>query len=127
MQLGREHKRQGIGNQKNMLILLSVCPDDGRAVVFQIWNSEERHRPSLRAVYCSSLRLSASSPAPEATIMATMAVIMVGVTTRAIASDSFRWGSLTFSVRLPAFLSYLSRCDHRCRKYLSIERQRQTS
>jgi len=29
--------------------------------------------------------------------MATMAVIMVGVTTRAIASDSFRWGSLTFS------------------------------
>ena len=65
--------------------------------------------------------------APEAAIMATMAVIMVGVTTRAIASDSFRWGSLTFSVRLPAFLSYLSRCDHRCRKYLSIERQRQTS
>ena len=54
--------------------------------------------------------------APEAAIMATMAVIMVGVTTRAIASDSFRWGSLTFSVRLPAFLSYLSRCDHRCRK-----------
>ena len=44
-----------------MLILLSVCPD-GRAVVFQIWNSEERHRPSPRAVYCSSLRLSASTP-----------------------------------------------------------------
>ena len=26
-QLGREHKRQGLGNQKAMLIILSVCPD----------------------------------------------------------------------------------------------------
>ena len=95
---------------------MSVCPAMAGLLYFKFGTQKSGIDHHLAPCIVPAWDWAHQHLAPEAAIMATMAVIMVGVTTRAIASDSFRWGSLTFSVRLPAFLSYLSRCDHRCRK-----------